>query len=294
MEGFNVKIKLKTLTCHNKTEKWGKAVPYLWTIFFRIDGDCVTIAPDFNLVGKGVFQYGKGSHGNLNISSIEKEQTISIPTGVGEWSTYMTPFLIPYFDQKIPRMIGAISVLMEQNNVSGKGAEAGHKALNKQVELAVNQSLTEFDPKDVDINDVMGSIKNYFEAKVSGFTDSIQGNIINAIKKKQSLLRNLWTLVNADNMLGYHVWNFNQNDISESEAQSIDFGNRWQAGEHGDWEIKGNISIVDDGVPHKESLEEAEPKALNHTEEFIGKAKSVSEDNDNNKLLEMSNLALLI
>ena len=287
MEGFNVKIKLKTLTCHNKTEKWGKAVPYLWTIFFRIDGDCVLIANDFKLVGKGVFQHGKGSHGNLNISSIEKGQTISIPSDVGEWATYMTPFLIPYFDQKVPSMIGAISILMEQNNVSGKGAEAGHKALNQQVELAVNQSLSEFDPRDVDINDVMGSIKNYFEAKVSGFTDSIEGNIKNAIKKKQSLLRNLWTLVNADNVLGHYVWNFNQKDILESEMQSIDFGNRWHTGEHGDWEIKGNISIIDGGVPNKESLEEVESKALNHTEEFTEKAKSISENNDD-ELLEMS------
>jgi hypothetical protein len=291
MEGFNVKIKLETLTCHNKTEKWGKAVPYLWTIFFRIDGDSVIIAHDFKLVGKGVFQYGKGSHGNLNISSIEKGQTVSIPKDVGEWTTYMKPFLIPYFDQKVPSMIGAISILMEQNNVSGKGAEAGHKALNQQVELAVNQSLAAFNPKDVDINDVMGSIKNYFEAKVAGFTDSIEGDIKKAIKKKQSLLRNLWTLVNVDNMLGHHVWNFNQKDILESEAQSIDFGNRWQTGEHGDWEIKGNLSIIDDKIPQKESLEEPETKALNHTEAFIEKAENISESNDDDEILEMSNLA---
>jgi len=280
MEGFNVKIKLKTLTCHNKTENWGKTVPYLWTIFFRIDGDCVIIAHDFKLVGKGVFHHGQGSHGNLNIAEIQKGQTISIPTNVGEWTTYLTPFVVPYFDQKVPSITGAISVLMEQNNVSGKGAEAGHKALNQQVELAVNQSLAEFDPRDVDINDIMGSIQNYFETKVASFTDSIQKDITNAIKKKQSLFRNLWTLMNADSMLGYHVWNFSQKEILESKEKSIDFGNRWQTGEHGDWEIKGNISIIDDKVPQKQSLEEPEAKALKHTEVFIGQANENSDDNE--------------
>ena len=289
MEGFNVKIKLNTLTCHNKTEKWGRAVPYLWTIFFRIDGDCVIIGNDFKLIGKGVFHHGGGSHGNLNISSIQKGQTISIPTDVGEWTTHLKPFLIPYFEQKVPSIIGAISVLMEQNNVSGRGAEAGHKALNKQVEKAVNQSLEEFDPRDVDISDVMGSLKSYFETKVAAFTDSIQDDIKKAIQSNQSLIRNLWSLMNADNMLGYHVWNFNQKEILESENQSIDFENRWQTGEHGDWEIKGNICKIDDGIPQNQSLEETETKALKHTEAFTGSVKSISDDDS--ELLEMSRLA---
>lgn len=287
MEGFNVKIKLKTLTCHDKTEKWGKAVPYLWTIFFRIDGSCVTIGQNFKLLGKGVFHYGEGSHGNLNISNIEKNQTVPIPTNVGEWTTHLTPFLIPYFEQKVPSIIGAISVLMEQNNVSGRGAEAGHKALNKQVEQAVNQSLAEFDPRDVDINDVMGSIKNYFETKVTAFTGSIENEIKKAIKNNQSLFRNLWTLVNADNMIDYHVWNFNQKDILESKNQSIDFYHLWETGEHGSWEIKGNISKIDNDIPQNESLKETETKALKHTEAFTGNAKKIS-DNDDNELLEMS------
>jgi hypothetical protein len=289
MEGFNVKIKLKTLTCHNQPQKSIKTIPYLWTIFFRIDGACVEIAHNFKLIGKGVFHYGKGSHGNLNISNITKKETVFIPQEVGEWTTSMTPFRIPYFEQKVPSIIGAICVLMEQKNVSGKGAEAGHTALNQQIERAVNESLAAFDPKNIDINDVMGSIKNYFENKVATYTDTIQNEIIEAIKSNQSLLRNLWTLMSADNMIGQHVWNFNQKDILGSQYQTLDFNHRWRTTELGDWEIQGNISIVDENIPQKAPLQEYEAKSIKPIDGFTKKLKSAA---DSDAPLEMINLAL--
>lgn len=282
MEGFNVKIKLKSLTCHDKTEKWSKALPYLWTIFFRIDGDSLLIANDFKLVGKGVFKFGEGSHGNLGISRIEKGQTIYIPVKVGEWTTHLTPFHIPYFEQKVPSVIGAITVLMEQNNLSLKGAEAGHKALNRKVQQIINQSLAEFDPRTVDINDVMGSITSYFEAKIATIQDTIEDEIKEAVKNNQSLLRNIWSLVSSDNRIGNHVWNFGQQEIFDKK--SIDFDHRWQTGEHGDWEIKGNISIVEGVKPQKATIQEQEAKPIKHTEPFVQPAESIS---DKERPLEM-------
>ncbi len=185
-----------------------------------------------------------GSHGNLRISSSSESERVRIPKILGEWTTYIEPFKIPYFEQSAPGLIGAIVVLMEQNNVSYKGAEAGHQALNKKVEYAVNQSLANFDPRHVDIENVMPSIQQFFEQKVAQFTGSIEGDIKNAVKNEQKLWRNILSLFNPDNLIGHHVWNFSQKEILANEKQSLDFSKRWKSEEHGDWEIFGNIEVL--------------------------------------------------
>lgn len=247
LKGANIKIELNQLTCHQKVEKWGKAEPYLWVIFFKMDGNSVDITSEFKLKGRGTFYFAPGSHGNLGLEgALIHEKAVSIPKSIGQWVTYLEPFHIPYFEQKAPAIVGAIAVLMEQNNVSYKGAEAGHQALNKKVQEAVNAAMRSFDPRVVDINDVMGAIKKYFEQKVEDFTATIQDDIIAAIRAEQKLIRNLWTLLNPDNLIGYHVWNFNQQELQDSENATIHFSNRWQSEAHGDWEIAGKISVLKD------------------------------------------------
>lgn len=252
MEGVNIKIELQKLVRHYKMENRGKGAPYLWVVFFKIDGTCVDITPAFRLSGKGYFENKPGSHGNLGITSLTTQKTIPIPTKIGEWRTRIEPFHIPYFEQKAPGMTGAIVVMMEENNVSYRGAEAGHQALNKKVEIAVNQALKEFDPRFVDIENVMPSIKKFFEDKVAQTTGSMQNDIISAIKSNQRLLRNLWTYFNPDSLIGFHVWNFNQKELIESPNQSINFSHSWTANEYNNWEIFGKISIIEDKIPTKD------------------------------------------
>ena len=246
MDGINIKIRLETLTHHKRTEKWGKAEPYLWTIFFKMDGSCIDITPQFKIDGNATFHFTEGSHGNLGISSRQESNQVPIPSAVGKWETYLDPVRIPYFEQDAAGIAGVIVVLMEKNNVSYEGAEAGHHALNEKVEAAVNQTLKEFDPKIVDIENAMPSIRKFFEDKVEIVTDSLQDDIVNAIKSKQKLLQNIWTLLKPDNLIGYRVWNFSQADIMESDHQSIDFSHLWASESHGDWEIFGNVSAIED------------------------------------------------
>ncbi len=244
-------MEFKKLVRHPKMENRGKGTPYLWVIFFKIDGTCVNITPAFRLKGKGTFEFKPGSHGNLGLTDLTTQKNISIPNKIGKWQTKIEPFNIPYFEQKAPGMTGAIVVMMEENNVSYKGAEAGHKALNEKVTSAVNQALKEFDPRLVDVNNVMPSIKQFFEDKVAETTDSMQNDIVKAIRSSQKLLRNLWTYFNPDSLIGFHVWNYNQKELMESPKQSIDFSHSWTTNEFNDWEIFGNICIIDEKTPRK-------------------------------------------
>lgn len=243
MDGLHLKLKLDTLAHHHHVEQWGKREPYLWTIFFKLDGSTVEVTPRFKLRGAGTFHFTEGSHGNLGITSWD-DQEVSIPASIGEWNTYLEPFHIPHFEQKAPSIAGVIVVLMEQNNVSYQGAEAGHAALNAKVADAVNTAMADFDPRTVDINDVMGSIQRYFEEKVEAFTATIQNDIVKAIKGKQHLLRNLWTLLNPDNLIGYHVWNFNLQALTEAPDARLDFQHTWPSSAHGNWEIRGHAEAM--------------------------------------------------
>ena len=260
MKGINIKIKLTDLELIEETAKRGKSSPYLWGIFFKIDGYAITITPQFRLEGKGIFNFSKGSHGNLGVSTISSGQTIQVPADIGEWKVPLEPFHVPHFEQKVPSVTGLIVVLMEKNNLSYEGAEAGHQAMNRKVEYAVNQALREFDPKNIDLGNVMPSIQSYFENRLADFTKSIKNDITNAVKNKQHLIRNILSYFNPDNLIGQHVWNFNQQQIMDSENQTIDFSHLWKTDELGDWKIKGQVTVIDDDVAQQDKVEVTEGK----------------------------------
>jgi hypothetical protein len=61
METLNVALKLNEIICHDEGDGWGSAEPYLWTIFFKIDGLTV-VQNGVSLVGEADFMFGQGSH----------------------------------------------------------------------------------------------------------------------------------------------------------------------------------------------------------------------------------------
>lgn len=280
LKDITIKIKLHTLSRHRKVDKWGKAEPYLWIIFFKVDGHKLSILPDFRLQGTGDFYFAPGSHGNLGISSINDESTVEIPSEIGEWITTMSPLQIPHFEQTAPGMLGVICALMEQNNVTYKGAEAGHQALNLMVERAVNNALKSFDPRVIDLQNIMESIGEFFEKKVEDFMDGMETKIVEAIKKNQNLFQNLWSLVKADNLIGYQVWHFDHSQIDDAPKEGIDFTHHWVSDAHGDWEIFGNVKKINPNTEQHQVLS----VAINKEEITPERAPKVSEEPDRQAL----------
>ncbi|MFT5834543.1 MAG: hypothetical protein ACI97N_002183 [Cognaticolwellia sp.] len=236
---IQLQIALHTLSLHKKRTSWGNAEPYLWNIFFRVDGEAITINPDFTISGKAIFSFSKGSHNNLR-GSIHRDNILHIPQDIGIWETELHPIKIPYFEQYVPGIAGVVSVLMEENNVSNEGAEAGRLALSQQVQKAVNDALRDFNPKVIDINDVQNSIANHFQKTIESFSDGIEKHVIEAIKSRQSLLQNVWSLIKADALVGFHVWKFDHRDI-ETQGGTIHFNHKWNSNKFGDWEVFGKM-----------------------------------------------------
>lgn len=127
METLNVVLKLNEIICHDEGDGWGSAEPYLWVIFFKIDGLSVW-QNGIMLGGEADFRFSYGSHNNLPNHHVDAGDIVQIPSNVGEWSTILQPIEIDDFQGniiEIPGIVGVVTVLMEEDNVTSSGAEAG-------------------------------------------------------------------------------------------------------------------------------------------------------------------------
>jgi hypothetical protein len=167
---------------------------------------------------------------------------VAIPPALGRWESELKDVEVPYFDYAFPGIAGCICVLMEQHNVSGKGAEGGHQALNDYVRNSVNQAITDFHVKHVDVKDIEGSIARYIDREIGKFTQGIEQRVGGAVMQAQSFLQNAWSLLDKDELIGFQVWHFNR--MSLAEAGQVPLATRWASYAHGDWEVRGRVELA--------------------------------------------------
>lgn len=261
MQTLYIKLGLNQLICHHRSDGWTYSEPYLWNVFFKVDGSCITLNGQFRLEGKPEYHFSQGSHGNLHAKDMQPGETIGIPKEVGEWKTSLVPIPLPYFTGGVSGVVGVVSVLMEQNYVSSKGAEAGHQALNENVSRALETILQGFDPKRIDINDIDGSLRRFFEAQAEEF-EQIGSLVGQAVASSQNVVQNIISLVNKDAVIGYKIWDFSNAGLDKAGGESS-FRHRWTTRKYGDWEIRGSIVAKKDPdsvnvIKRKPSKEEEE------------------------------------
>lgn len=254
MRTLYTRLSLSQFKCLDKSEGWTNTEPYLWNVFFKIDGSTIVVNDQFKLEGKPTYHFSEGSHGNLNAKDITGGDVVGISEEVGTWKTSLVPLRIPYFDTHISGVIGVVSILMEQNLVSAQGAEAGHEALNKYVMEAIDLSIEGFDPKRVDINDIDKSVKRFFDAQIREFSEKIGPLVSQAVAGAQSVVQNILSLVKKDIVIGYKIWDFSNAGI-ELDGMEKSFSQRFESGKYGDWEIRGRLTA---------KYDEEERNALKH------------------------------
>ncbi len=241
LETLSLKIKFQELECVEYPK--GVSKPYLWMVQFKADGSCIKITDKFLLEGKADFQFSHGSHGNLATPTLTAGYKTAIPKSVGEWQIQLKPLRVPYFEQNLPATFGVLAVLLEENNVSDQGAEAGHTALNKEVVKAVGEVIKSFDPKQIKLDDIESSMKTFFESKIEPYTKSIPQKVINAIQEGQNIFQNIWSLVKKDEFIGVHVWTHTHSDFSKNKKQLL-LEHTWKTKNLGAWKIRGTVEKV--------------------------------------------------
>ncbi len=146
--------------------------------FFAVDGTTVSVSPALTLEGEAVVEFTPGSHGNLPNSDVDPGEVIDIPTAIGQWSTRLEP--IPFRD--IPDIdvggtVGAVVVLMEEDNVTDAGAEAGHQAFNAAVRDAINRIVATRTVTNQDVSD----------EELAAFEEDISDAVSDAVSAQQSV-----------------------------------------------------------------------------------------------------------
>ena len=243
-----VHIRLRHLHCHRESSRWRATQPYLWNIFFRIDGSCVHLTDKFDLVGEADFYCSPGSHGNLGVDAVSPGSVTVIPPEVGHWDCTLAPIPVPFFNYQVPPLLGVITVLMEQENVSAKGAEAGHQALNRYVQAAVNEAIRDFHVQEIDVENIQGSIKAYFARRVASFVEGIEAAVAQAVRQAQTVWQNLWALIDQDDLVGFEVRDLSLAEL-EAAGGRIDLHLRWDTPNCGDWELQGYVGLGEDPAP---------------------------------------------
>lgn len=235
MNDLNVEFKLERIHCHDEGDGPGNAEPYLWTVFFKVDGDTCVINSD----GPSIFLQGTptvittpGNHGNLGDTDVDEGDDVAIPSIIGEYRTRMKPIPLtaPVFGvAEVGGMIGCIAVLMEEDNTSNGAIQLGHEALDRSVrdrlqEVMGRLSITNPEPTEADINAMSAAIG-------SAVSDAIRHGV--------SIGDWIFALGNMDDMVGSEVFRFSHNALEAAAGTGIPFNKRWPS--EGDWEIFGRV-----------------------------------------------------
>src|SRR3954454_13449038 len=92
---LRVAIDLERIHCYDEGDGWGNAEPYLWTVFFKVDGDSVALTEGLTLTGHATVSGTPGSHGNLGDTDVDEGDDVPIPSAIGQWDTLMKPIPVP-------------------------------------------------------------------------------------------------------------------------------------------------------------------------------------------------------
>ncbi len=227
---LNATLQLDRIHCFDEGDGWGNAEPYLWTAFFKIDGTTCHVTDDLRLAGTATVVTTPGSHGNLGTTDVAAGDNVTIPSQIGLFQTTLkpipTPAALSNIVPDIPAIIGVVCVLMEEDNVSDDGAEAGHAALNAGVMSALNQIIATRSFTNQDIT----------EAEINKFVGAIEDKVKDAIKNQQNFFENIWSWLNADDTIGSKVFFFTQDQLAP--GKTVNFSERFK--NEGDWQLFGH------------------------------------------------------
>lgn len=236
-------INLNPLKCYDEGDGIGDAEPYLWTVFFKCDGSSLMVSDAGKIEGSAVIFPTPGSHGNLNRDDVDAGDIVFIPSVLGSFSDVVIPIPVapaiqPLIGEDLPGFFGVVVVLMEEDDVTDDGAEAGHRALNAAIQSAIDNVLQS-----------LGANHQVITPEdIASVTGGIDDAVSDAISAEQGFFENIWSWLNADDQIGNRTFVFNQDqfvteDSPDQRVGTLGFSQRWR--NQGDWEIFGALALTE-------------------------------------------------
>jgi hypothetical protein len=216
--------------------------PYLWTIFFKIDGTSVMMSDTYFLFGTATVDPPRGAHGDLGIWSMSVGETVAIPFELGFWSTNLVPFFIatsaqPFFNSPgVPQPqagFGCIAILLRDGgHIPPHAVEAGRKALANSLQTFLDGQLVER----------LGVSQPSIPA---GDLAQAQANISKAVKEAMieslSFLEKVWAISGYDEFIA--SWRISSDASKPSFSKVIPAGDTFD--KFGKWELRASVTITD-------------------------------------------------
>jgi hypothetical protein len=222
------------------------AAPYLWTVLFKADGSTLSVtdkggtAPPA-VVGEPTIIVTPGSHGNLDISSLQVGSGVDIPSELGWWTTTLQPIPIEASLQSelktadFPGFFGAVAVLMVQRQITEQAAEAGHSALNSFVRNAIQSVVSS-----LGLGHPMVTADD-----IASVTAGAEAAVAAQVRSAQTFWQNLESWIDGpDSSPGHFTWLWNQ-DMFPDASDDKQMNNTVWTDALGLWGIDGDVLVID-------------------------------------------------
>src|SRR5689334_12288834 len=118
MNPVSVHFQLQNIKCRDEGDGPGDAEPYLWIVFFKIDGETAFMGDNLMLNGTATVFTVAGDHGDLNNNDVNAGDIVPIPAAISDQRMvlYPIPLKSPLAGITfVPAICGCVTVLMEQD-----------------------------------------------------------------------------------------------------------------------------------------------------------------------------------
>jgi hypothetical protein len=200
-----LRIAVQLGNIHSSVEPSGGPLwpTYLWTVFFKIDGDTVNVGADSFLHGHATVVSTSGDHGDLGPNT-EQAGDIPIPKQLGEFRHVLKPIPItPVPGLNTSGTVGCIALLLAQHGTPDEAIAHGHAALNGSVQNQLNSLIPTLGMNK------HGPTKDDIDAMTQRISDTINA----AIKDDVSIWQWLGSLGNEDFKVGSSLFRFSYDDL---------------------------------------------------------------------------------
>ena len=237
-ESLTVNLNLTDIKCYDEGDEDGGAEPYLWTVFFKIDGDTVVVNDQFKLEGTASVFGTPGNHGNLGDDDVKENDTVPIPDSIGRFETTLKPIPVkPLPGLTVGGAVGVIAILMEEDSTPDDAVAEGHNQFNKTLQNILNSVI----PK------LTWNKRELTKEEVRKVESKITSAIRSAVAGEVNFWDVAWgfiTLSNdQDDRIGTAKFILSYKELEGLSGGSIPLRQRLN-GDQGNWEINGSVTAV--------------------------------------------------
>lgn len=241
-DSIRVTYDLTRLHCIDEGDGSGNAEPFMWTVFFKVDGDTVKVNDDFELQGTATVVTTPGNHGDLR-SNVDAGQDVQIPASLGHFATTLRPIPTPFEGFAAGGVVGCVAVVMEEDSTPDDAIANGHKVLNQALQEKLDALIPTIDPfGELPTEDDLEAIKDAIVTKVKqAIADGVD-----AWDVLGSVFGNL-----QDDIIGSTYFVFTHDDLDKKAGTSFSISEHWdedepageEESEDGSWTLHGNVKV---------------------------------------------------